>query len=57
VFDPKYCVNTEPKCTEIDPPSLVLGEYLPYRWNLEMGKEVDEAARDCSDLAQGKFIP
>jgi uncharacterized repeat protein (TIGR01451 family) len=57
IFDPKYCVKTEPKCSEIDPPSIMIGEYLPYRWDLEMGNEIDEDAKSCGELDSGKFIP
>lgn len=57
LIDAKYCVNNEPKCSEIDPPSVMLGEYLPFRWDLDLGNEVDKKAKTCSDLRAGKTIP
>ena len=57
IFDAKYCVKNEPVCTEIDPPSVMVGEYLPYRWDLELGPEVDLEAQSCTDLSEDKYIP
>ena len=50
-------MKTQPKCAEVDPPSIMIGEYLPYRWDLEMGNEIDENAKSCGELDSGKFIP
>lgn len=35
----------------------MMGEYLPFWRDLELGKEVDHTATSCTDLAPGTFIP
>jgi cysteine-rich repeat protein len=57
IIDAKYCVDNEPRCSEIDPPSVMQGEYLPFWWDLELGNEVDLAATSCATLRTGKTIP
>ena len=57
IFDAKYCLDDAPKCSEIDPPEVMVGEYLPYRWDLEMPRQVDTQATDCSELRGDTLIP
>jgi len=58
VIFPWFCIENEPKCTEIDPPSIQVGEYLPFRWDLELGEAVDEGAYSCADIiGDDKRIP
>lgn len=48
---------TEPVCSEIDPPSLQVGEYLPFRWDLEATQDVDMHAQSCTGISSSKTIP
>lgn len=47
----------EPVCAEIDPPALQVGEYLPFRWDLEATDDVDLRAQSCKDISASKTIP
>lgn len=47
----------EPVCSEIDPPAIQVGEYLPFRWDLEVSSEVDMQAKTCQDISSNKNIP
>ena len=47
---PAVCRNEVPKCAWIDPPSIELGEYLPFRWDVEFDEGVDRTAESCDDI-------
>ncbi len=47
----------EPQCAWVDPPSIQVGEYLPFRWDLELSDMVDADASSCNDLDGGAQIP
>ena len=42
----------EPMCAWIDPPSIQAGEYLPFRWDLEVDSSL--LTNSCSDASAGK---
>jgi hypothetical protein len=39
-----------PVCSWIDPPSIELGEYLPFWRDLEFNDVIDKQATTCNDL-------
>lgn len=44
-----------PVCAWIDPPAVQAGEYLPFRWDLEIETD-DLVARNACDTSVGKVI-
>jgi len=46
-----------PLCSWIDPPSIELGEYLPFWRDLEFNDVIDEQANSCNDISDNKRVP
>jgi uncharacterized repeat protein (TIGR01451 family) len=44
-----------PKCSQIDPPSIQEGEYLPIRWNLDQSSTNTNMTTTCNASTVGKI--
>jgi hypothetical protein len=48
-------VDSAPKCSFVDPPSIQKGEILPFRWDLEDDSETIRSDKSCTAENVGKI--